>query len=52
MSFFLHGVPYVPCVTDADYMVHVAEGELEELVCEYAAGICKAEETMIGEYSP
>lgn len=52
ISFFLNDVAYIPCMTDTDYMVHVAQGELEELVCKYATGICKSEETMIGEYSP
>ena len=46
------GVGYAPCVTDADYVVHVAEGELEELVREDAASVCEPEETVIREDSP
>ena len=38
-------------MTDADDVVDIAQGELEELVCEDAAGVCEAEEAVICEHS-
>lgn len=39
-------------MTDADNMVDIAQSELEKLVGEYAARICEAKETMVGEDCP
>jgi len=37
-------------MADADDMVDVAERELQQLVREDAARVCKSEEAVVGEY--
>lgn len=39
-------------MTDADDMVNITQGELQELVGEDAGRICEAEQRMISEHSP
>ena len=36
-------------MADAYYMVHVTQCELEKLVRQYARGICKSEQGMVGK---
>lgn len=40
---------YEPGMTDANDVVDVAQSEFQELVCEYAPGICEAKEAVICE---
>lgn len=42
----------IPCVTDTDNMIHVAQDELEDLVRQDAGRIRKAEQGVIGEDGP
>jgi hypothetical protein len=42
----------IPGMADAYNMVHVAQGELQELVCKYSPGVCKAKKTVICEDCP
>lgn len=42
----------LPGMADTNDMVNIAEGELEELVGEDTAGVCKAEQGVIGKHCP
>jgi hypothetical protein len=42
----------LPCMTDANDMVHIAQRELEKFVSEDAGSIGEAEQRMIREHCP
>jgi hypothetical protein len=42
----------IPGVRNADDMIHVAQGKLQQLVCENTRRICEAEKTMIRKTRP
>jgi hypothetical protein len=39
-------------MTNAYNMVNIAQGKLQQLVCQYTPSICKAKQAMVCEYGP
>lgn len=42
----------LPCMRDADHMVHIAQAELKQLVRHNARSIAEAKERMVSEHRP